>query len=78
MISQVEKDALLSTARTAYEQVFNAISSMAIETMPTADLQAQLTSLQTQLTAVSDELNTLKIVAASLQSKIDMVRAAIN
>jgi phage shock protein A len=51
---------------------------MAIETMPTADLQAQLTSLQTQLTAVSDELNTLKITAASLQSKIDMVRAAIN
>jgi phage shock protein A len=46
--------------------------------VPTADLQAQLTSLQTQLTAVSDELNSLKIVAASLQSKIDMVRAAIS
>jgi len=78
MITQSDKDALLAVARTAYETIFNSISALAIESVPTADLQAQLTSLQTQLTAVSDELNTLKITAASLQSKIDMVRAAIS
>jgi septal ring factor EnvC (AmiA/AmiB activator) len=86
-MKQAEKDAVLAAARSAYEQEFNQLSALVVDDVvaPPPDLQIQLdaaktanTDLQNQLTAKQNELDQVKINAASLQSKIDMVRAAIN
>ena len=87
MITQSEKDSVLNTARSAYQTVFDFISAMSVEgPVPAVDpaLQAQIDSLHAQVATQSAQLSTLqsevdnlKISNASLQSKIDMVRAAI-
>lgn len=77
MFTQSDKDALLSTARAAYESVFNAVSTLPVDTAPAPDLQAQVTQLAAQVASQGETIHSLQIASSAMQSKIDMARVAL-